>query len=196
MMNGIWLALLLIGFATAAVTGRIEGVTTAALDASKNAVELILALAGAMALWMGIMKIAEMSGLMEGLARLLRPLIAFLFPSVPNGHPAIGAIVMNLSANILGLGAAATPMGLKAMQELQQLNPDQEEASEAICTFLALNTSAFTLIPGTVIALRAAAGSRAPSAIVGATLTASVAAFIVGVTVDWLFRLFRRGRRG
>jgi spore maturation protein A len=196
MMNGIWLALLLIGFATAAVTGRIEGVTTAALDASKNAVELILALAGAMALWMGIMKIAENSGLMEGLARLLRPLIAFLFPSVPNGHPAIGAIVMNLSANILGLGAAATPMGLKAMQELQQLNPDQEEASEAICTFLALNTSAFTLIPGTVIALRAAAGSRAPSAIVGATLTASVAAFIVGVTVDWLFRLFRRGRRG
>jgi spore maturation protein A len=196
MMNGIWLALLLIGFATAAVTGRIEGVTTAALDASKNAVDLILALAGAMALWMGIMKIAEQSGLMEGLARLLRPLIAFLFPTVPDRHPAIGAIVMNLSANILGLGAAATPMGLKAMQELQQINPDQEEASEAICTFLALNTSAFTLIPGTVIALRAAAGSQAPSAIVGATLTASVAAFIVGVLVDWLFRQFHRARRG
>lgn len=195
MMNKIWLALLLIGFGTAALTGKVEATTTGALDAAKSAVELIISLTGVMALWMGIMKIAEESGLMEGLARLLRPVISFLFPTVPRNHPAVGAIVMNLSANILGLGSAATPMGLKAMQELQSLNADSDEASEAMCTFLALNTSSFTLIPGTVIALRAAAGSQSPTSIVGATLVASVGAFFVGVTVDYLFRRVARLRR-
>lgn len=196
MMNKIWLALLLIGFGTAALTGKVEATTGGALDAAKAGVELTLTLAGVMALWMGIMKIAEEAGLMEGLARLLRPVISFLFPSVPKDHPAVGAIVMNLSANILGLGSAATPLGLKAMEGLQELNADKEEASEAMCTFLALNTSSFTLIPGTVIALRAAAGSQSPSAIVGATLVASIGAFFVGVTVDWLFRRWSRLRRG
>jgi spore maturation protein A len=195
MMNKIWLALLLIGFGTAALHGQLEATTGAALEAAKAGVELILSLAGVMALWMGIMKIAEQSGLMEGLARLLRPVIRFLFPTVPRDHPAVGAIVMNLSANILGLGSAATPLGLKAMEGLQELNPNKEEASEAMCTFLALNTSSFTLIPGTVIALRAAAGSQSPSAIVGATLVASIGAFCVGVTVDWLFRRMARLRR-
>lgn len=196
MMNKIWLVLLLIGFGTAALTGKVEATTGGALDAAKAGVELTLTLAGVMALWMGIMKIAEEAGLMEGLARLLRPVISFLFPSVPKGHPVVGAIVMNLSANILGLGSAATPLGLKAMEGLQELNPDKEEASEAMCTFLALNTSSFTLIPGTVIALRAAAGSQSPSSIVGATLVASIGAFFVGVTVDWLFRRWSRLRRG
>lgn len=195
MMNKIWLALLLIGFGTAALTGKVEATTTGALDSAKASVELIVTLAGVMALWMGVMKIAEKSGLMEGLARLLRPVISFLFPSVPKDHPAVGAIVMNLSANILGLGSAATPLGLKAMEGLQELNQDKEEASEAMCTFLALNTSSFTLIPGTVIALRAAAGSQSPSSIVGATLVASIGAFVVGVTVDWLFRHMARLRR-
>ncbi|HLO04728.1 MAG TPA: nucleoside recognition domain-containing protein [Symbiobacteriaceae bacterium] len=195
MMNKIWLALLLIGFGAAALTGKVEATTSGALDAAKAAIELTLTLAGVMALWMGIMKIAEQSGLMEGLARLLRPVIGFLFPTVPPDHPAVGAIVMNLSANILGLGAAATPLGLKAMEGLQELNPEKDEASEAMCTFLALNTSSFTLIPGTVIALRAAAGSQSPSSIVGATLVASVGAFGVGITVDWLFRRMARLRR-
>lgn len=195
MMNKIWLALLLIGFGTAALTGKVDAITGGALDAAKAGIELTLTLAGVMALWMGIMKIAEEAGLMEGLAKLLRPVISFLFPTVPKDHPAVGAIVMNLSANILGLGSAATPLGLKAMEGLQELNQDKEEASEAMCTFLALNTSSFTLIPGTVIALRAAAGSQSPSSIVGATLVASIGAFCVGVTVDWLFRRMNRLRR-
>jgi spore maturation protein A len=194
MMNKIWLALLLIGFGTAALTGKVEATTSGALDAAKAGVELIISLTGVMILWMGIMKIAEQAGLMEGLARLLRPVIRFLFPTVPKNHPAVGAIVMNLSANILGLGSAATPLGLKAMQELQELN-QSDEASEAMCTFLALNTSSFTLIPGTVIALRAAAGSQSPSAIVGATLVASLGAFAVGIIVDYLFRRMARLRR-
>lgn len=195
MMNKIWLALILIGFGTAALTGKVDAITGGALDAAKAGIELTLTLAGVMALWMGIMKIAEEAGLMEALAKLLRPVISFLFPTVPKDHPAVGAIVMNLSANILGLGSAATPLGLKAMEGLQELNPDKEEASEAMCTFLALNTSSFTLIPGTVIALRAAAGSQSPSSIVGATLVASIGAFFVGVTVDWLFRRMNRLRR-
>ena len=197
LLNIIWLLLMVVGVVVAAFTGRAGAVTDAAFTASKLAIETIVGLAGLMALWMGLMKVAEESGLMEGLAWLLRPLVRWLFPSVPSDHPAVGAIMMNLSANMLGLGSAATPMGLKAMQELQTLNPDPETASAAMCTFLTLNTSSVTLIPGTIIALRAASGSANPAEIVAATLSASVIAAFFGVGADWLVRQWngRGGRR-
>ncbi|HWH71656.1 MAG TPA: nucleoside recognition domain-containing protein [Candidatus Sulfotelmatobacter sp.] len=195
MLNIIWLALMALGVGVAAINGRAGAVTDAAFQAGKVAIETIIGLAGLMALWMGLMKIAEKSGLMEGLASLLRPIVRLLFPSVPGNHPAVGAILMNISANMLGLGSAATPMGLKAMQELQELNPDKETASEAMCTFLTLNTSSITLIPGTIIALRATYKSINPAEVVGATLVASVVAGIFGIFLDWAVRRFNRARR-
>lgn len=193
-MNLIWLALMVIGVAVAAVNGKAGAVTDAAFAAGKLAIETIIGLAGLMALWMGLMKIAEKSGLMEGLAFLMKPMVRWLFPSVPGDHPAIGAMLMNISANMLGLGSAATPLGLKAMQELQSLNDDKETASEAMCTFLALNTASITLIPGTIIALRAASGSVNASEIVGATLMASIVAGIFAILLDGLVRAWHRTR--
>lgn len=195
MMNLVWLGLILAGVAVAAASGRASEVTDAAFAGGKLAVETAIGLAGLMALWMGIMKIAERSGLMEGLAMLLRPVVRWLFPSVPRDHPAIGAMLMNISANMLGLGSAATPFGLKAMQELQKLNKDPETASEAMCTFLALNTASITLVPGTIIALRATYGSVNPAEIVVATLIASVAAGVFSVGLDWAVRTALRTRR-
>lgn len=194
MLNAIWLAMMVIGVAVAAVYGRAAAVTDAAFAAGKLAIETIIGLAGLMGLWMGIMKIAERSGLMEGLAWLLRPIVRALFPSVPGDHPAVGAMLMNISANMLGLGSAATPLGLKAMQYLQELNEGRDEASEAMCTFLTLNTSSITLIPGTIIALRAAAGSVNPAEVVGATLVATVASGSIGLAIDWLVRRWNRMR--
>ena len=194
MLNFIWVALMALGVGVAAVTGKAGAVTDAAFQAGKVAIETIIGLAGLMALWMGLMKIAEKSGLMEGLATLLRPIVRLLFPSLPGNHPAVGAMLMNISANMLGLGSAATPMGLKAMQELQELNDEKETASEAMCTFLTLNTSSITLIPGTIIALRATYKSVNPAEIVGATLIASVVAGIFGIFLDWLVRQFNRAR--
>ncbi|HEY8347789.1 MAG TPA: nucleoside recognition domain-containing protein [Symbiobacteriaceae bacterium] len=194
-LNGIWLFLMVVGVAVAAHTGKAQAVTDAAFAAARLAIDTMIGLAGLNALWMGLMKIAERSGLMEGLAWLLRPLVRWLFPSVPRDHPAVGAILMNISANMLGLGSAATPMGLKAMQELQRLNDgDKETATEAMCTFLALNTSCITLIPGSIIALRAASGSANPAEIVGATLIASTFAGVVGILLDWLVRQSLRAR--
>lgn len=196
MLNVIWLVLMVAGVGVAALNGKAGAVTDAAFAAGKLAIDTVMGLAGLMALWMGLMKIAEKSGLMEGLASLLRPFVKWLFPSVPGSHPAVGAILMNISANMLGLGSAATPMGLKAMQELQELNEDKETASEAMCTFLTLNTSSITLVPGTIIALRAASGSVNPSEIVGATLVASVISGVIGIGLDWLVRRWNRARGG
>lgn len=192
MMNIIWLGLILVGVTVAAFTGKASAVTDAAFSGGKLAIETMIGLAGLMALWMGIMKIAEKSGLMEGVSYLLRPVVRWLFPSVPGEHPAIGAMVMNISANMLGLGSAATPFGLKAMQELQELNREKETASEAMCTFLTLNTASITLVPGTIIALRATYGSANPSEIVMATLMASLAAGIAAIMLDWAVRSINR----
>lgn len=123
MVNAIWAVLFLSGIVVAAANGRIEVVSRAALEAAQSAVALALELIGIMALWLGILRIAEEAGLVAVVARLARPLVRFFFPSIPPGHPALGAIIMNLSASFLGLGNAATPFGLKAMEELQKLNP-------------------------------------------------------------------------
>ncbi|MEW6621616.1 MAG: nucleoside recognition domain-containing protein [Bacillota bacterium] len=196
MVNLIWLFLLLCGIVVAAINGNIEVVTKSALDAAQTSVTIALELIGIMALWLGILKIAEEAGLVRALAKLVMPITVFLFPSVPKDHPALGSIVMNLSANILGLGNAATPFGLKAMKELQSLNKKPEEASEAMCTFLALNTSCITLIPATIIGIRASAGSNNPSEIVGTTIFATACAMLVAITADRILRHRYRKKHG
>jgi spore maturation protein A len=150
---------------------------------AKVAVELALGLIGVMALWLGLMKIAEEAGLIARLARALKGITRRLFPDVPPDHPAMGAMIMNMSANMLGLGNAATPLGLKAMEELNKLNPKPGVATDAMCTFLVINTSNVQLIPATVIAIRAAAGSTNPTEILGPVILATTVNTLVGVVV-------------
>ncbi|MCW2278323.1 nucleoside recognition domain-containing protein [Heliophilum fasciatum] len=195
-MNVIWLFFLLSGMGVAMVRGDVGTITQGALKGAELAVEVALGLIGAMALWLGMMRIAQEAGLIHLLARITRPLMVRLFPSIPPGHPALGQIILNLSANVLGLGSAATPFGMKAMKEMQALNGNRSEASEAMCTFLALNTSCITLVPATIIAVRLAAGSTAPTEIVGPTIAATTVGMSVAVTADWLLRRYFRRRGG
>jgi len=181
MINFIWLGLLISGIVVGIATGNIDAVTNAAIESANNAVELSLGLIGVMALWLGIMKIGEEAGLVEKLAKGLKPIMTRLFPDVPADHPAMGAMIMNMAANILGLGNAATPFGLKAMQELQELNPEKDTATDAMVTFLAINTSSITLIPADTIAILAAASAKNPTEIIGPTLIATAASTIVAV---------------
>ncbi len=169
---------------------KLSKVTKAALDYAGIAVEIVLGLIGIMALWLGIMKIAEEAGVINYIARAAKPLTKFLFPDVPQDHPAIGSIIMNLSATFLGLGNAATPFGIKAMEDLNKLNDTKDTATNAMCTFLVLNTASFALMPTTAIALRAAAGSSQPAVIIGTTMFGSFCATVVGVTVTKIFEKF------
>ncbi len=194
MVNAVWLFLLAVGIIVAALTGRIDVVTSSAMAAAKLGVEVAISLIGIMSLWLGLMRLAEEAGLVRALARALEPLTRLLFPSVPRDHPALGAIILNISANILGLGNAATPFGLKAMEELQKLNQTRDEASEAMCTFLALNTSALTLIPATIIAVRLKADSGNPTEIIGTTIFATGCAMTAAIFADYLFRRRKGGR--
>ncbi|WMM25109.1 nucleoside recognition domain-containing protein [Tissierella sp. MB52-C2] len=188
MINFIWAGLLIIGFVVGALTGNLEAVTNAAIDNAKTGVDLALGLIGIMTLWLGLMKIAEDSGLVEKLARLLKPLMVWLFPDVPPEHPAMGAMIMNIAANMLGLGNAATPLGLKAMQELQKLSDDKETATDAMVTFLAINTSSVTLIPASTIGILVAAGATNPTEIIGPTLVATTVSTIVAIIVSKIFQ--------
>ena len=182
MLNYIWLALVLGAVVLGGATGELKEVTTAAFDACKTAVmTLALPLAGVMALWLGVMRLAEKSGLMHALAKLLRPLMTRIFPDVPAEHPAMGSMIMNMAANMLGLANAATPLGLRAMQDLEKLNPRPGTATNAMCTFLALNTSSVQLIPASAVAILAAAGSVQPTAIIGTALIATICSTAVGL---------------
>jgi len=179
MLNYIWFGMMAIAVVVGVFTGRIDAVTEAAIDMAKTAVEISIGLIGIMALWLGVMKIAEESGLIRIIARALRPIMVRLFPDVPADHPAMGSIVLNMSANMLGLGNAATPLGLKAMEELQELNPDKETASNAMVMFLAINTSSVQLIlPATVVALMGAVSSQVFITTILATLCSTTAAII------------------
>jgi len=180
-MGAIWTVLVAAAVVAAAVNGRMAELTQAAVDSAGRAVTLSLGLAGVMALWLGLMNVAEEAGIVRALARAARPLLRRLFPELPPDHPAMGAILMNVAANVLGLGNAATPFGVKAMQELETLNPHPGTATDAQALFCALNTASVQLIPATVIALRASAGSRAPGEIIGATLLASACGAVVAV---------------
>lgn len=188
MINLIWLALILIGIGFAAVQGNIEAVTKAAFDGAASAVTVCFGLISVMVFWLGMMRMAEDAGLMGKLSRLLAPVVRFLFPDVPKNHPAMGYILSNMSANLLGLGNAATPMGIKAMQELQELNPDKQTASPAMCTLLALNTASITLIPTTMIAIRLNYQSANPAEIVGTTLAATAVATVAAIAADRWYR--------
>ena len=176
---------------------RLKDVTGGALDGAKTAVTIALGLIGIMALWLGVMRLAERAGLVQRIAYGLRPLMKRLFPEVPPDHPAMGSMLMNMAANMLGLGNAATPLGLRAMRDLESLNPRPGVASNAMCTFLAINTSSVQLIPATAIAILASAGSARPTVIVGTAFFATLCAATVAVlSAKFLERLsFFRPRR-
>ncbi len=166
-----------IAVAAGIYNGKIDAVTEAAIDMAKVSVEIAIGLIGIMALWLGTMKIAEASGLIRVIARLLKPITIRLFPDVPADHPAIGSIVLNMSANMLGLGNAATPLGLKAMEELQELNEKKDTATNAMVMFLAINTSSVQLIlPATVVALMGATASEIFITTILATTCSTIAA--------------------
>jgi spore maturation protein SpmA len=165
----------------AAYRGKMGELTNASLESAETAVTLSIGLIGAMALWLGILKVAEVAGLMRFVARLMRPLMVWLFPEVPAHHPAMAAMLLNMAANALGLGNAATPMGLKAMTELDKLNPNPGTATNAMCLFLAINTSSLILLPIDVIAVRSSAGSSNPAAILVPTLFATTCSTTVAI---------------
>ncbi len=194
MLNYIWLALVVLAVLIGGWMDKFKDVTDGAFDGAKTAVTIALGLIGIMALWLGVMRLAERCGLVQRMARWLRPVMRRLFPDVPAEHPAMGSMLMNIAANMLGLGNAATPLGLRAMRDLETLNPRPGVASNAMCTFLAINTSSVQLIPTTAIALLAAAGSRNPTAIVGTALLATSCSTLVGITSVKLFEKMRAFR--
>jgi spore maturation protein SpmA len=184
MLNYIWLGLIVLAVIIGGCTGNLKAVADRSFEMAKFAVlDIALPLVGIMALWLGIMRLAERSGLVTLLARALRPIMRFLFPDVPAEHPAMGSMLMNIAANMLGLGNAATPLGLRAMKDLETLNPRPGTATNAMCTFLAINTSSVQLIPVTAIAILAANKSSNPSAIVGTSIMATACAAVSGVTM-------------
>lgn len=183
MLNWVWLGLVLLSVATAAFTGRMEAVSNASLDSAKRAIELVIGLTGGMVLFLGLVKVASDGGLLRVFVRMLRPILRRLFPEVPEDHPAMGAMIMNFAANMLGLGNAATPFGIKAMVELDRLNPHPGVATNAMALFLAINTSSIVLFPPTgTVMVRLATDSAAPFAIWLPTLIASASATLVAVT--------------
>ena len=184
MLNLIWLGLLLIGVFVAGVTEQLPAINQAALNAAKSAVmDVALPLSGAMTLWLGMMRLAEKAGLVRQFARLIRPLLRLLFSDVPPDHPAMGSMVMNMAANMLGVSNPATPLGLRAMSQLNELNTKQGVATNAMCTFLAINTSSIQLVPTTAINILAISGSRNPTGIVGSTLIATFCATLSAIVV-------------
>jgi spore maturation protein SpmA len=182
MLNYIWLGLILAAVLIGGYNGLMQEVTTAAFDSARTAVmSLALPLVGIMALWLGIMRLAEKSGFIFILARGIRPIMRWLFPEVPANHPANGAMIMNIAANMLGLSNAATPLGLKAMKHLETLSPHPGLATNAMCTFLVVNTSSVQLIAATTVGLMAAAGSVMPTAFIPTALAASFCATVAGI---------------
>ena len=191
-MNYIWAGLLAIGFLAGILNGRIEEVTNAAFSSAARAVELSIGLLGMMCFWSGMMKIVERSGLINVIAKAAQPILRPLFPGLENNDRAMGAIVMSMSANFMGLGNAATPFGIKAMEELQKLNGKKDTATDAMCMFLVLNSSALQFIPTTVLAIRSDAGSAAPSEVIVCIWAASIFAAIAGIlAAKVLMRVWR-----
>lgn len=188
MINYIWLIMILSGAIAALCQGRIDLVTTSLLKGASDAVAVCFGLISIIVFWLGMMRIAQDAGLLDKLAKILRPIATFLFPSVPKDHPAMGYILSNITANLFGLGNVATPLGLKAMEELQKLNPDPKTATPAMCTMLALNTAGLTLIPTTLIGIRMKYGSSNPTDIIGPTIMATCCATIVAVILDRYYR--------
>jgi spore maturation protein SpmA len=191
-LNGIWLFMVVVSTVVAAFSGTMPELTEAAFESAANAVTLAIGLIGALALWLGIIKVVEAAGMMQALARLIRPLMLRLFPDVPPDHPAMSAMIMNMAANALGLGNAATPIGLKAMAELNKLNTSPGTATNAMCLFLAINTSSLTILPISAITVRAGAGATNPGAIILPSIVATLCSTVVAIAMGKL--LARRAR--
>lgn len=190
MLNYIWFGLMAVALLVAAVKGTAESVTTGAVEAASTAVQIAIGLVGIMTLWLGMMRVAEAAGLVSVVGRALRPLLRWLFPDVPSEHPAAGAIVLALAANMLGLNNAATPLGIKAMEELQALNPDKDTATNAMVTFMAVTTAGVQLIPASMIGVLAAAGSANPTAIIAPTILATSVGTVAGLIAARLLQPF------
>ena len=181
MLNTIWLGMIITAIVFAFINDTTAEVAAAVTTSAKLGFELCLGLAGIIAFWLGLMRIAEEAGLIKALAHRMQPLLRYLFPDIPDDHPALAAIVLNMAANMLGLDNAATPFGLKAMQALESLNPYPGIASNSMCTFLAVNTSSVQLIPVVSIAYLSAGGAHNPTAIISATLLATICSTIAAI---------------
>lgn len=192
MLDAVWLLLIALGGAVSIGKGQLDALTAEVFASAERAVGLTLELVGALCLWLGILRIAEKAGVTRSLARLVARLLGPLFPSLPPGDPVFGTMAMNLSANILGVGSAATPFGLAAMQRLQELNAEPQQASPAMCTFLALNSSVLLLVPSAVLAVRSATGSAHPAAVVPAIAVVTGASWVSCIVLDWVIRWRRR----
>ena len=191
-VNAVWLVLIVGGIIVSGLHHNMLPVTEGIVTGTEKAVEVAFGFIGMMALWLGIARIAEESGLMQAFSRLLSPIVSRLFPGIPANHPALGSMVMNMVANILGMGSAATPFGLKAMEELQELNDTKDRASANMITFIALNTASLSLVPAAVVALRVAACSKNATVIVGPTIVATAFAMVVAIVADRIFRRVSR----
>ena len=188
MVSYIWFFLITIGICFSLFTGNLDSLNSSILINGEKALELMLSIMPIIVLWSGIMKIAEDSGLLTKFAKLLKPILSRLFSTVPESNPALGYIASNIAANMLGLGSAATPFGLKAMSELQKINPDKKVASTPMITFLVLNTAGVTIIPTTVLALRTSYNSSNPSEIIIPAILATICSSIAGLLLDYLIR--------
>lgn len=188
MVSLVWGSLLLIGILYSFVSGNISLVNDEVLKSSAQALEMFLTMLPVIVLWMGLMQIASDSGLLAKISYKFSFILKRLFPTIPEGHESLGLIASNIIINMVGLGGAATPFGLKAMEKLQELNPKKDTATPAMITFLVLNTSGVTLIPTSIISLRAMYGSSNPSEIIAPALIATLCSTVAGLTVDYLFR--------
>ena len=192
MMNFIWVGLVVIAVVFGAITGNLPNVQQAIFDFAGSAVEIVIGLIGVLCFFSGLMAVAEKAGLTEKLGHALKPVMKKLFPGIPAEHPAMSGIIMNMAANIMGLGNAATPFGLKAMSDMQKLNPHKEIATDDMIMFLAINTSSVTLIPTTVLAFRAETGSANPAEVVGPIILATIISTATAIICAKLFSKVRR----
>ena len=187
-MNYIWYFLIVVSIIFGAINGTLDDVAKAIFTGTELSVKIILTLLGIMTFWLGIMKIAEKSGIVEFISKLLKPVAKLIFPQIPKDSTIIGDVAMNFSANALGLANAATPMGIKAIEGMQEINEDKDSASDSMCTLLAMNTAGFQLIPATVIAILAANGSANPTEIIVPTLIVTSTAFVSAIIIAKVFK--------
>lgn len=184
MVNAIWVVMILIGIIYALITGNLGTINTTIIESTKVSLDMLLKIFPLLALWMGFMEVAEKSKLLDKFSAVISPLLTKLFPDIPKNHPSLSYIASNVIANVFGLGSAATPFGLKAMESLQELNKKKDTATRSMITFLVLNTSGLTIVPTTIISLRLMYGSLEPTKIVGACLISTTFATTGGLIVD------------
>lgn len=194
MVNIIWALFIIIGIIYSLITGNFNVINNEILISGKSALDLLLGMLPLLVIWMGLMKVAEEAGIISAISKMMSPILKKIFPSLPDNDPSLGFIASNIAANMAGLGSAATPFGLKAMESLQKLNKDKKVASEAMITFLVLNTSGVTIVPTTIISLRLLYGSVNPSVVLPFCIIATTCSTIGGLTIDYLIRR-RNGNR-